>query len=766
MNLPGEWTGCLGLMTLVGLQGVMVVGVAMALERWSPSPFWQRSGWRAATVTWLLLLFLDVSGLRDQLRPNLRSTDERPVPDRQLASPPSAVGPEGSPRSLTPSFKQRVAERLPHRTPALQTSALVSDFSTTEPFLSGRSLPWPELAWMLGAVAILIPSWLARIALRTRYGRRRTTFDGALLLRVSQTAARVGLRRRVHVFECERLVGPVAFGLLRPSIGLPAGFTQDFTPLQQEAMLAHELAHLAAHDPTWQAAADLMAALLWWHPLAWWTRRRLQAVSEDAADQASLAVAGGPGLLAECLLKLASRMVGKQPLGGLAATGSGFRSSLGKRVEKLVHLTPECWKPLSHARARGILLATPLVLTMVAILCTGWIAPQPQGVDMQNLSQIWKRTLATVALFTTVAAEPAIAAPPAAENPAPSVKTQVAPPGMNPQMAARYGLLPATNSQPAAAPAPAEPAEEPAEETPNMYRMDPQLMRRYGLTPRNAPVTNPRRGGHGKQEVEAKLNQIVLPDVTFDGLPLAEVVKFLQDVSRKHDSAKQGINFLMSNVPDVPVGGTIDPTTGQLVAPSTVDVGGAIIRLHLRDVRLRDVLDAMTRVADPAIKYSVEEYGVLLSPGSGQTTAFLGAPNRSAEPPRLQVRTFLVDTNTFLPGLESAFGIAVPRQDGPAVTGQGTPAVSPDPRPVSPRDVQTALRQLLQQLGVNLDTPSRAVFYNALTGVLMVRGTTEDLELVQAAVETLGGNVFRKAPSANPPQSAASAENTAPTQRF
>ena len=48
-----------------------------------------------------------------------------------------------------------------------------------------------------------------------------------------------------------------------------------------------------------------------------------------------------------------------------------------------------------------------------------------------------------------------------------------------------------------------------------------------------------------------------------------------------------------------------------------------------------------------------------------------------------------------------------------------------------------------------MDVPSKAIFYNDLTGILMVRGTLEDLELVQAAVETLGGRVLHQGNAAN-----------------
>jgi len=54
--------------------------------------------------------------------------------------------------------------------------------------------------------------------------------------------------------------------------------------------------------------------------------------------------------------------------------------------------------------------------------------------------------------------------------------------------------------------------------------------------------------------------------------------------------------------------------------------------------------------------------------------------------------------------------------------------------------IQLALRRLLTHLGVNMDVAGKALFYNDLTDIVMVRATLEDLEIVGAAIETLGGS--------------------------
>jgi hypothetical protein len=208
------------------------------------------------------------------------------------------------------------------------------------------------------------------------------------------------------------------------------------------------------------------------------------------------------------------------------------------------------------------------------------------------------------------------------------------------------------------------------------------------------------------------------------------LVKFLNDEARQRDPEKKGINFLIANVPEEASIG-VDPTTGMPMVPTSVDIGNFTVRLRLRDVRLKDVLDAITRVAEQPVRYSVEDYGVVISPASGNAIAYgLSAGTRIPEPP-LVVRTFRVDTNTFLPGLENAFGIKLGDfSDKPA----GAP------------QVREAVREVLKQLGIELDPPQKIVAYNYITGIVMVRATSQDMDLIEAAMETLGGEVLRQGP--------------------
>lgn len=241
----------------------------------------------------------------------------------------------------------------------------------------------------------------------------------------------------------------------------------------------------------------------------------------------------------------------------------------------------------------------------------------------------------------------------------------------------------------------------------------------------------------------------------------------------------------------------VDPNTGL---PSAGNAGGGepidinsadTVTLNLSDVRLADVLDDIVLVANhPAghqLKYSIIDSGIVFS-------------DKGAETPQLFMRVFKVDPNTFYSGLESvdaeSFGSvqssggsgsgggssgssqnqsssivgvvdAVPgasqaRQSGGqgggggssqtqgsdplangGLPGAGTTANSQGGiRNVSvvtlSATVSLAARNFFTTMGVNLQNPpGKSVFFNDRLGVLFVRATEDDLDVIERAIQTL-----------------------------
>jgi beta-lactamase regulating signal transducer with metallopeptidase domain len=741
------------LLALLALEIGLVALVLALLRRSRVSAAWRRTFFQAGIIAVVVLAASELSGsgqalvgwvvrtittprtsMSDKANPGAvvaASPNQRtPIqPSAELAALRSESGVQSP--TLKPSFRSNVESLVAvRRQAAAEAISRAGAAKRLAQFRSGPSFAQPRadlelhasdtadsigilwlcLVWAVGAGLVGARVCFARCLFVFFRLRRHPVVDAMLLERTDQLAQALGIKSQVSVVESARLTGPIAFGLIHPAIGLPLHFSTRFDQGKQEAMLAHELAHLAAHDPLWCLLADLTAAVFWWHPAVWWMRHELRLANELAADDASLLVADGPRVLAECLVELGTRLIQPPQLGQLRV--SGFRSHLGRRVQRLVHLEGGPWVPPNRLQAWLLRIFGPMAVAAVVVLCTAWAAPQAltKGNSMKTMQLNWKRSLATFALLAAVNAPEAA---PAAVEPDKA-------PAATPALAPAPVIAGAPKS-----PVPAAPPSGP----------DAAFLRRYGIV--SARNSAPQQDAAKRNRLEAKLNGIVLPEASFDALPLGEVLKLLSEQARKLDTEKQGINFLLNPNPPqgaitATVDSAVDPTTGLplMVAPAEqIDLSSVAVKfsLPLRNVTMREVLDAVVKVAERPIEYSVEDYAVVVSIKPEMATVTGQPVVRQQVSPLSQplvVRTYKVNTNTFLAGLENAFGIKVES----TAANQGTRS----------RQVQTALKELLTQLGISM-TPTKSVFYNDLTGMVMVRATSEDEEIVSAAIETLGG---------------------------
>ncbi len=347
---------------LAGLAGETAAALALAaLAAWIPrSPAWRRTLWQAAFVALGLIVVAELTGAGRHL---IQRVIARPQPTRHFI----------------------VRGNLPVPGAPGQPADIAADPVGALPPWEATAVPappparwWPGGLWLAGSGLLLARFVAARVLLLVAGGRRRRVADDALRGQVERIGRRLGVRRRVRLLEFKALRSPIAFGVLRPAIGLPARFRDAFPPAQREAMLAHEVAHLAARDPLWHGLAEVVTAALWWQPLVWWARRQLHAASESAADEASLVVEDGPCALAECLVDLGKRLDRRRALVWLGVEGGGYRSGLGRRVQRLLQLDGAAWRPVTWT-AKLVLLVSPCVVAVLTVAVSAWASPQDGG---------------------------------------------------------------------------------------------------------------------------------------------------------------------------------------------------------------------------------------------------------------------------------------------------------------------------------------------------------------------------------------------------
>jgi hypothetical protein len=375
----------------LAVAGALITAAAMVVVRKIRTGTVQRAVWQAAFIGLALIFIAEFTGLSAGMREWFPSDDQSIIDRAEWIDPvprPTPVAVGSNP--VSPPFVEN------HEAGAIPAE---SEIAESEPAAWAW---WPGAVWLAGTLLIAGRACLAQVLLWIYRLRRVRLQDPALLALTAEVAAGLGYRRKVRIVEAGRLISPAAFGLLRPTLALPLGFSTEFTRPQQEAMLAHELAHLAAHDPAWQFFAQLTTALLWWHPLVWWAQVQFRAAAERAADEASLLVPDGPGVLASCLVQMGTRLARRRSIGWLSMAGGGFRSGLGRRVERLLCLEKGMSPAPGKRRLGAILILGPMLLIAASALSTAWARSPAANEGDVPMSNAWKRSVAATVLVAVL----------------------------------------------------------------------------------------------------------------------------------------------------------------------------------------------------------------------------------------------------------------------------------------------------------------------------------------------------------------------------
>jgi beta-lactamase regulating signal transducer with metallopeptidase domain len=184
-----------------------------------------------------------------------------------------------------------------HSSFAIQASlnnALLAVVPAISPSLRS-SARWSAIRWSAVSRAIYLPVaflFLLRLFVGIAFGRRllrasRPIVETRLVQRLTFRAKSLRLAVIPDAAESEFISVPVTLGALRSTILLPAEW-REWDDAKLDAVIAHEVSHVARRDGLTQRLSLLHRAVFWFSPLAWWLDRHLADLAEQASDEAAL----------------------------------------------------------------------------------------------------------------------------------------------------------------------------------------------------------------------------------------------------------------------------------------------------------------------------------------------------------------------------------------------------------------------------------------------------------------------------------------------
>ena len=230
------------------------------------------------------------------------------------------------------------------------------------------------IAWLIGVMAQLGRMLTSRVRLRQLRKQAARIVAPRFQALIGEIGRGIRMTGEVELLSSGRVRTPVAFGILRPAVMLPAG-ADSWSNTRLRIVLTHELAHIRRRDALTHVIGELAGAIHWYNPLVWYAVDRLILERERACDD-EVVQGGTPGIdYAHHLVSLARHMVARP--GHLRnALTVAHAVNLDRRVKALLmpalrrgRLTP----------AQGGVITAHFVAAVFALTLVGPVSPSVEG---------------------------------------------------------------------------------------------------------------------------------------------------------------------------------------------------------------------------------------------------------------------------------------------------------------------------------------------------------------------------------------------------
>ena len=296
-----------------------------------------------------------------------------------------------SPAIETPGSPTSPSAALPIRRPAV-------DSASTEPAAVPVSAsPRQAGRWTLSGILFAI--WIAGTVLvigrlllglaAVQWVTRRTArgvIDAPWLPLAVALASELGVAHRIRFKESRAATMPIAFGIFRSTVLMPADASR--WPVERlRIVLLHELAHVKRRDCLTHAIAQIACAAYWFNPLAWIAATHMKKERERACDDLVLAFGTRRTDYAAELLEIARAMrAGRFPALMAGATlAMAHRSQLeGRLIAILDPKTPRT----TVTRVRALAAAAAVVCALPPLAAVQpWVVAQASPAQVAEVPQ-------------------------------------------------------------------------------------------------------------------------------------------------------------------------------------------------------------------------------------------------------------------------------------------------------------------------------------------------------------------------------------------
>jgi beta-lactamase regulating signal transducer with metallopeptidase domain len=341
----------------IALKSVLIAGLTLGLLQLMKS----RSAAERSWVAHIGLLALLIMAFAPLVMPSWNV--EAPA---LLGQAPAVEAPA---QAVLPST---AASPVVRATSAPSTAAPASALSSISPVAATSAL------YAIPAVILLFLTFVALARLVALRARADVLVDGHWLSALARAQRRMGFKHGTALLTSDDLASPISWGLMRPVILLNSRAVEAAD--EAEAIIAHELAHVARMDWAKLLLARIATALFWFNPLVWMLAREAHQLREEAADDSVLAADIDDTDYAQLLVGVARHECPGLLLGAHGVAPS--KSSLARRVARVLD-GKSVRGPVARSFGLGVFVGAALVAAPLAALT---LSPKQPAAGKETLA--------------------------------------------------------------------------------------------------------------------------------------------------------------------------------------------------------------------------------------------------------------------------------------------------------------------------------------------------------------------------------------------
>jgi len=292
------------------------------------------------------------------------------LPSLDVEGPAFMAGAEDAPAVSAPVAASPVADAPAATAAATATAnggATFPSAATDTPAAVAASIDWSVWGYVLPAAVLILLTLIALARLFVLKSRATVLVEPEWLTALAHAQRRMGFKHGTALLTSDELPSPISWGVVRPVILLNSEAAKSHA--EAEAIITHELAHVARLDWAKLMVSRVAVALFWFNPLVWLLAREAHQLREEAADDTVLAADIEDTDYAKLLVGVA-----RHECRGLLIGAHGVapcRNSLSRRIKRVLDTAtaraPGGWRWASAAGFFAAGMAVPVAaLNVVA----------------------------------------------------------------------------------------------------------------------------------------------------------------------------------------------------------------------------------------------------------------------------------------------------------------------------------------------------------------------------------------------------------------